>query len=86
MSDKNEGKSKRAVFSVRDIECATCARAMERKLRKVDGIEKVGSAIMLNKVFVDYDESKVSIARIQDAIRDAGYANHMTRDERKTRG
>ena len=42
---------------------------------------KVGSAIMLNKIFVDYDGSKVSIEEIRKAIREAGYSNYVTNDD-----
>ena len=77
----NEKKAKRAVFSVRNIDCTTCSLAIEKRLKKVDGIENVGSAIMLNKIFVDYDESKVNISEIMKAIEEAGYANYMTRND-----
>ncbi len=72
-------RPRRAVFSVRSIDCATCAIGIEKRLRKVAGVEKVGSSIMLNKVFVDYDESRVSISEIKDAIKDAGYSGYVTR-------
>ena len=77
----SEKKAKRAVFSVRNIDCTTCALAIEKRLKKVDGIENVGSAIMLNKIFVDYDESKVSISEIMNAIKEAGYANYVTNND-----
>jgi Cu+-exporting ATPase len=67
------------VFSVRNIDCSTCALGIEKRLKKVEGIEKVGSSIMLNRVFVDYDESRVNIPRIMDAIKKAGYSGYLTR-------
>jgi P-type Cu+ transporter len=73
-------KAKRAVFSVRNIDCATCAIGIEKRLRKVEGVENVGSAIMLNKIFVDYDESKVSVPEIMRAIKEAGYSSYLTRE------
>ena len=85
MSEKKERKGKRAVFSVRNMDCATCGVALEKRLRKVDGIEGVGSAIMLNKVFVDYDESKLDVTEIKKAIKEAGYANHVTSDGNQMR-
>jgi Cu+-exporting ATPase len=78
LSEKKEKKAKRAVFSVRNMDCTTCAIAIEKRLKKVDGIENVGSAIMLNKIFVDYDESKVDISEIMRAIKEAGYSNYVT--------
>jgi P-type Cu+ transporter len=72
-------KTKRAAFSVRNIDCVTCAIGIERRLKKLAGVEGVGSAIMLNKIFVDYDESKVSVSEIMQAIKDAGYSSYLTR-------
>ena len=71
--------NKRAVFSVRNIDCATCALAIEKRLKKLEGIEDVGSAIMLNKIFVDYDESRVGIPEIMKAIEEAGYSSYVTK-------
>ncbi len=71
-------RRRRAVFSVRNIDCATCALAIEKSVGKLDGVEKVGAAVMLNKVFVDYDESKTDIAKITKRIRAAGYSNQAT--------
>jgi copper chaperone CopZ len=81
VSEARVKEARRAVFSVRNIDCETCAIAIEKRLKKVDGIEKVGSAIMLNKVFVEYDESKVGIPEIKKAIKEAGYENFVTYDD-----
>jgi Cu+-exporting ATPase len=72
-------RTKRVVFSVTSLDCATCAAGIEKKLKKVGGIEGVGSSVMLNKVFVDYDESKVSVSEILEAIKEAGYSSYVTR-------
>ena len=45
MSEKKEKKAKRALFSVRNIDCTTCTCAIEKRLKEVEGIENVGSAI-----------------------------------------
>jgi Cu+-exporting ATPase len=79
LSGEKQEKPKRAVFSVRNIDCSTCAIAIEKRLKKVDGIERVGSAIMLNRIFVDYDESRVGISEILQAIKEAGYSSYLTR-------
>ena len=71
---------RRAVFSVRNIDCATCGLAIEKRLRRLEGVKEVGAAVMLNKVFVDYDESKASIPDIMEAIKKTGYGNYLSRD------
>jgi P-type Cu+ transporter len=78
MSEK-ETKTSRAVFAVRGADCVMCALAIEKQVKKVEGVKDVKSAIMLNEVFVDYDESKVNISEINEAIRKTGYSNHLVR-------
>lgn len=78
MSENKGSSTKRAVFSVTSMDCVTCALAIGKKLRKLDGIKEVGSAVMLNKIFVDYDDSKVNIREIKRAIKDSGYSNYVT--------
>lgn len=79
MSDSGPGKTKRAVFAVRGADCVTCALAVEKQVKKVKGVKDVKSALMLNEVFVDYDESTVDVSRITEAIRETGYGNHLIR-------
>lgn len=79
MSEKKNKKISRAVFSVRDLDCATCALVIERQLKKVEGVKNVRTALMLNKVFIDYDESKTDISKIMQAIDKAGYSNYFVR-------
>jgi copper chaperone CopZ len=71
----------RAVFTVKDIDCATCALALEKRVKKIEGVKSVGTALMLNKVFIDYDGSKVALSEITEAIDKAGYSNYLVRRE-----
>ena len=72
-------KACRAVFAVRNADCVTCALAIEKQVKKVEGVVDVKSAIMLNEVFVDYDETRVDVRKIMEAIRRTGYSNHLVR-------
>lgn len=53
----------------------------KKRLKKVDGIENARSAIMPNKIFVDYDESKVGISEVKKTIKQAGYSNYVTNND-----
>lgn len=66
------------MFSVRNADWVTCILAIEKKLNKPDGIRFVGEAVMLDRIFVDYDDSKLDIAETRLAIEDAGYASYVT--------
>ncbi len=83
MSEIEGRKIRRAVFTVRNIDCVTCALAIERHVKKLDGVKDVRTAVMLNRIFIDYDESKVDISAIMKAIDKAGYSNYLNRMETK---
>ena len=83
MNEKEKKKVSRAVFTVGDVDCATCAFAIEKQVKKLEGVKSVGTALMLNKVFIDYDESKVGLSDITKAIDKAGYSNYLTRKDDK---
>ncbi|MGA1974183.1 MAG: heavy-metal-associated domain-containing protein [Conexivisphaerales archaeon] len=71
------GKRSRAAFLVREISCATCAMAIEKQTKKLDGVSDVRVAVMLNKVFVDYDPSKVRVEEIREAVDRTGYGAYV---------
>jgi copper chaperone CopZ len=46
-------------------------------VKKIDGVREVGTALMLNKIIIDYDESKTSVSEIMKTIDRAGYSNYL---------
>jgi P-type Cu+ transporter len=66
---------------VRGASCVTCALAIEKQVKKVAGVVEVRSSLMLNEVFVDYDDSRVGLPEITAAIRRSGYSNNLARKE-----
>ncbi|QCX33329.1 copper-translocating P-type ATPase [Caloramator sp. E03] len=53
--------------------CAACAKAVERSVKKLDGVIKGEVNMATEKLLVEYDPSKVRISMIKDAIKKAGY-------------
>jgi copper chaperone CopZ len=79
-SDEKQAKrTARAVFTVRDVDCAACALGIEKQVKKIGGVKDVRTSVMLNQVFIDYDESQASLSEITKAIEKAGYSNHLIR-------
>ena len=76
------GKS-RMVVSVRNISCVTCGLAIEKQVKKIKGVEDVKTAVMLNKVFIDYDPKLVDSDTIRKAIDKTGYKSYMNIEEKK---
>jgi copper chaperone CopZ len=79
--EKRAEKS-RLVVSVTGMDCATCAFAIEKQVKKMKGIDDVKTAIMLNKIFIDYNPNLVNSAAIRKAIDKTGYKSHMTVEEK----
>jgi len=78
MSGEEASKKARIVVSVREISCATCALAIEKQVKKLKGVKDVRAAIMLNKIFVDYDPRLVDSEAIKKRIDKTGYKAYMT--------
>jgi Cu+-exporting ATPase len=71
----------RMVVSVRDISCVTCGLAIEKQVKKIEGVEDVKTAVMLNKVFIDYDPKLVDSGTIRKAIDKTGYKSYLNVEE-----
>jgi Cu+-exporting ATPase len=79
--EKKTGKS-RVIVSVTGMNCSTCALAIEKQVKKMKGIDDVKTAIMLNKIFIDYDPGLVDSATIRKAIDKTGYKSYMSVEEK----
>jgi Cu+-exporting ATPase len=53
--------------------CAACVAAVEKALKKVDGVEDAVVNLATEKAFVRYNPQKVSILDLRNAVRGAGY-------------
>jgi copper chaperone CopZ len=80
--DKSTEKA-RMVVSVSEISCAVCATAIQKQVMKISGIKDVKTALMLNKVFIDYDPKLVNSSTIRKAIDKTGFKSYMTVEEKK---
>jgi len=61
------------VFEIEGMTCATCANAVERVTKKLDGVAESSVNLATEKLTIDFDESKVSVDDIQKAVEKAGY-------------
>jgi copper chaperone len=58
-------------LNVQSMSCGHCVNSVEGALKKLGTDAKVDLAS--NSVTVDYDETKVSVSAIKEAIEDQGY-------------
>ena len=59
-------------YKVTGMTCAACAKAVERVVKKLDGVESISVNIATDKANIDYDPSKVKLSQIKAAIEKAG--------------
>jgi len=59
-------------YSVPDVSCEHCVRAITEELTKLPGVERVGVDLTTKLVTVRHDES-VTDTQLRDGIADAGY-------------
>jgi Cu+-exporting ATPase len=81
--EEEKTEKSRMVVSVRNISCVTCGLAIEKQVKKIKGVEDVKTAVMLNKVFIDYDPKLVDSGTIRKAIDKTGYKSYMNVEEKK---
>lgn len=53
--------------------CASCQLAVERALRRLEGVRDARASYILGRGHVDYDPSKTTPERIRVAIAKSGY-------------
>ena len=77
--------SKRAELGVDGMTCASCSSAVERALKKLDGVSDASVNLATNRAAFSYDPTKVKLTQVREAITKAGYtpldlATEDTRD------
>lgn len=55
-----------------DISCGHCVMTVQNTLREL-GVEDVAASAETKRIDITFDPAKVSLAKIEDALDDAGY-------------
>ena len=61
-------------FDVSGMTCSACQLAVEKGVKKLDGIDRADVNLLYNSLVVEYDDNKISEEDILKAISDAGYS------------
>ena len=61
------------ILKVEGMTCAACSKAVERVTKKLNGVNESNVNLATEKLNIDFDESKVSLEVIKEAIDKAGY-------------
>ena len=60
-------------FKIQGMTCASCAQAVERATRKLDGVTETSVNLATEKLTISYDPSALRVSDIKKAVEDAGY-------------
>lgn len=60
-------------LQIQGMTCASCAKAVERVTRKLEGVQDSNVNLATEKLSISFDEAKLSVSDIQTAVEKAGY-------------
>ena len=69
----DEAESKEVAIPVSGMTCAACARAIERAVGKLEGVEEANVNFASEKAIVKYEPKQVRLSEIKQAIANAGF-------------
>lgn len=72
---------KKETLNITGMTCASCAKAIERGVGKVEGVNAVNVNFATEKLTVEFDESKADMEKVKEAVKKAGYSAQEERDE-----
>ncbi len=64
---------RRIELKIRGMHCAGCVNAIQSYISDIQGVSRCEVNLVSGSAIIEYDESKVSIKDIEDAIEDVGY-------------
>ena len=65
----------KATIQIETLTCPSCMQKIENGVKSLDGVDKKSLKVLFNssKVRVEYDDEKISIKDIENAIDKLGY-------------
>ncbi len=60
-------------LKIEGMHCAGCSTRLEKVLNNLEGVEKAQVSLQEKKATIKYDENKISLKSIKEAIEDAGF-------------
>lgn len=68
-----EEKGESVTLQIGGMHCTGCSSAVEKALKKQEGIIQANVNLTAEKAFVDYNPSQISLDAIRESIENAGY-------------
>jgi len=68
-------------LDIEGMTCASCSAAVERAIKKQNGVQSVSVNLTTNKATLAYDPSLIKLSTIKQAVEKACYKTNKIRDE-----
>ncbi|QWH18765.1 copper-translocating P-type ATPase [Bacillus mycoides] len=76
--------SDKAEFTVSGMTCAACANKVEKRLNKLDGVNKATVNFALESATVDFNPNEISVNEMKSTITKLGYKLEVKSDEQNS--
>ncbi|NLM60665.1 MAG: heavy-metal-associated domain-containing protein [Clostridiales bacterium] len=66
---------KKATIQLEDLACPSCMQKIEKAVKSLEGVDKESVKVLFNsgKVKFDFDDEKITIDKVENAITALGY-------------
>ncbi|MCI8548610.1 MAG: heavy-metal-associated domain-containing protein, partial [Bacilli bacterium] len=71
----------KAKFDIQGMTCSSCSSHVEKAVKKLEGVQKVGVNLLSNNMIVEYNENIINNDKIIKAVVDAGYEAKISNDK-----
>lgn len=76
--DVKQESGERVDLPITGMTCAACARRIERKLKKVEGVRAAGVNFATSRATVEYDPQATGVRQLIGAVKEVGYDTAAT--------
>ena len=66
-------KTEKALFKIVGMYCISCKPIVEKQVKNVQAVKKIGIDYMTDSVIVDFDPSFITTQEIKDRLEKSGY-------------
>lgn len=70
-------------FDVKGMSCSACQSHVEQGVRKLEGVQDVNVSLLTNSMKIIFDENKVNIRQIEEAVHSLGYEAKAKGEEKE---
>ncbi|NIZ18862.1 heavy metal translocating P-type ATPase [Entomospira culicis] len=80
MDKDNPSATQNATLQIQNMTCAACSSAVERRAKKIDGVEQISVNLVTGKASLYFDPTKTTLQDVMQSITKIGYPTTQAKD------